>query len=129
MRMTPNHEANRHRMKDGLQGTNNSYGNNGAFVFRLKGAELRVIVSDGLGWDHVSVSLSDRCPTWEEMCHIKKVFFQGNEWVLQYHPAQDANVNCHEHCLHLWRPQAVDFPKPPAWMVGPDQRLAQSLRR
>jgi hypothetical protein len=38
--------------------------NNGAF--RVPGG-LRVIASDGEGWDHVSVSLPDRCPTWEEM--------------------------------------------------------------
>ena len=40
------------------------------------GATLRVLFSDGLGWDHVSVSLADRCPTWAEMCFIKDLFLR-----------------------------------------------------
>ena len=48
-------------------------GRNGAFVFTCPGSGeiLKVTCSDGAGWDHVSVSLSDRCPTWEEMAFIK----------------------------------------------------------
>ena len=37
-------------------------------------------------WEHVSVSLPDRCPTWEEMCFIKDLFWNSDECVVQYHP-------------------------------------------
>jgi len=80
---------------------------------------LQVIASDGGGWDHVSVSLPDRCPTWAEMCYVKQAFFQSKEWALQYHPASQDNINCHPYCLHLWRPQNIEIPQPPWWMVGP----------
>lgn len=84
--------------------------------------KLGVIVSDGEGWDHVSVSLSNRCPNWPEMCHIKSLFFRDDEVVVQYHPAKKDYVNFHPHCLHLWRWQGGEFPKPEMWMVGPNDR-------
>lgn len=79
---------------------------------------LRVIASWGEGWDHVSVSLPNRCPTWEEMCFIKDFFFHPNECVIQYHPAQEDYVNNHQFCLHMWRPQENEIPKPPKIFVG-----------
>lgn len=80
----------------------------GAFVFTKGNARLRVQASDGGGWDHVSVSLSTRTPTWEEMCYIKSLFFTDDEVVMQLHPAKENYVNNHQFCLHLWRPQPVD---------------------
>ncbi len=77
----------------------------GAFRFDRGNAKLAVIVSDGDKWDHVSVSLATRCPTWEEMCFIKKLFFKPEEAVMQLHPPATEYVNCHPYCLHLWRPQ------------------------
>ena len=88
-------------------------GLNGAFMIPRRGITLGVIISDGLGWDHVSVSLPDRCPTWEEMCYIKNLFFQSHETVIQYHPPQRQYVNNHKYCLHLWRPQQGKIPMPP----------------
>ncbi len=79
---------------------------------------FRIIVSWGGGWDHVSVSLIDRCPTWAEMCWIKGIFWNENESVIQYHPAKDEYVNCHEYCLHLWKPQNCVMPTPPIEFVG-----------
>jgi hypothetical protein len=78
----------------------------------------KIIVSDGLGWDHVSVTLSNnKIPTWLEMCWLKSLFFKDDETVIQYHPKQSDYVNAHKGCLHLWRPQQVDIPTPPIEFV------------
>lgn len=68
-------------------------------------ARLKVIFSDGGGWDHVSVSLKTRTPTWDEMCYVKDLFFDASECVMQLHPSKENYVNEHQFCLHLWRPQ------------------------
>src|SRR5215831_17435432 len=83
-------------------------GNNGVFLVPCGKVHLRVIASDGEGWDHVSVSLADRCPTWEEMCHVKELFFKTSEIAYQLHVPPDVYVNNHKFCLHLWRPQNRD---------------------
>ena len=79
---------------------------------------MRIIVSWGGGWDHVSVSLPDRCPTWQEMCAVKRMFWRDDEWVVQFHPAASEYVNNHPHCLHLWKPQDQAMPTPPSEFVG-----------
>jgi hypothetical protein len=79
---------------------------------------LRVIASHGMGWDHVSVSLPNRCPTWEEMSFIKHLFFKPDEVVMQLHVAQAAHINVHNYCLHLWRPHNAAIPLPDPIMVG-----------
>ena len=73
---------------------------------------------NGMGWDHVSVSFAMRCPTWEEMCEIKDIFFREDEACVQYHPAADEYINNHPYCLHIFRPQEKTLPTPPSWMVG-----------
>jgi len=78
---------------------------------------LRVIASWGEGWDHVSVSRSDMCPSWEQMCFAKDFFFLPNECVVQYHPPESSYVNNHPYCLHLWRPQNETIPTPPLLFV------------
>lgn len=85
---------------------------------------LQVIASNGLGWEHVSVSVCNvkRCPVWEEMCFIKGLFWTDQDWVVQYHPATKDYVNCHPYTLHLWSPQDKPFPKPPSYLVGPKGR-------
>lgn len=81
------------------------------------GMELKVIFSDGGGWDHVSVS-GRRCPNWQEMCFVKARFFEDEEEVVQFHPPRSEYVNVHPNCLHLWRDQVNGHPRPPMWMVG-----------
>lgn len=95
----------------------------GAYEVRCptSGMLLRVIASWGEGWDHVSVSLPNRVPSWDEMCFIKRVFFGPDEVVMQLHPAEQNYVNCHPNCLHLWKPHQGEIPMPPTWMVGPKQ--------
>lgn len=91
----------------------------GACVLKKGSAYLRVIFSSGLGWDHVSVSLTTRCPTWEEMAYVKRVFFEPEEAVMQLHPPESEYVNNYPYCLHLWRPQGgVAIPLPPSRLVG-----------
>jgi len=113
----------RFRIRNGCLGSDESEGNNGAFFipYDLPGERitLSVIVSDAAGWDHVSVSHPDRCPTWAEMCYVKRLFFRYDEWVVQYHPPPAENISAHDFCLHMWRPQRTDIVRPPSWMVGP----------
>lgn len=72
-----------------------------------------VIWSFGGGWDHVSVSYRNRCPTWDEMCKIKEIFFREDECCIEYHPDKKNYVNIHPYCLHIWKPQEADIPTPP----------------
>lgn len=79
---------------------------------------LRIIASAGAGWDHVSVSLPLRCPTWQEMEHVKRLFFEDHETAMQLHVPPTDHVNAHPNCLHLWRPHGVEIPRPPSYMVA-----------
>lgn len=81
------------------------------------GPRCVIIFSNGGGWDHVSVSMPDRCPTWDEMAWIKQQFFYPEECVVQYHPPESTYKNVHPYCLHLWRWQHGDFPMPPIGFV------------
>ena len=56
-------------------------------------------------------------PTWEEMCKIKGIFFGPDECCVEYHPAEKDYVNVHPYCLHIWRPQNAEIPKPPTIFV------------
>lgn len=99
-------------------GSDDSYGNNGCFIVPFHSTKFTVIASDGEGWEHISVSLPNRCPNWEEMCYMKKLFWGEDECVVQYHPAKSEYVNNHPNCLHLWRPINEKLPTPPAILVG-----------
>lgn len=70
-------------------------------------------------WEHVSVSTATRCPTWEEMCFVKSIFWEPEDVVMQLHPRESEYVNCHPYCLHLWRPVGVPIPTPPFITIGP----------
>jgi hypothetical protein len=116
------HVPERMRVTIGLMASSAAYGNNGAFmVSRLRQPPvLACIASDGEGWEHVSVSLPSRCPTWGEMALVKDLFWDPEDAVMQLHPPASQYVNCHPFCLHLWRPpEGRQIPLPPPWMVGP----------
>jgi hypothetical protein len=89
----------------------------GAYAVRMGKTILRVIASHGMGWDHVSVSLQHRCPTWEEMEYVKRLFFKNDELAMQLHVTPDQHINNHPFCLHMWRPHDKEIPLPPAIMV------------
>lgn len=112
------------RIKSGPLASDESYGCNGAFLIKSPFAVQRlcVIASDGMGWEHVSVSFGPqafRCPTWEEMCFVKDLFWDDDDCVIQYHPPKNENISFHNYCLHMWKPIGVDLPMPQKTMVGP----------
>ena len=108
----------KYRLTSGPLGSTPEYGNNGAFIFDLNGARIVAIASDQMGWEHVSISLTGRCPTWNEMCAVKAMFWSDDACVVQYHPPKSSYVNNHPYCLHLWRPTEQTLPMPPTFMVG-----------
>ena len=125
------HVPNKCRLNDGsVLSSTAANGNNGFFIvphFELKDHVFTVMASDGMGWEHASVSVRGktrqdweptRCPTWEEMCHIKSLFWDEDDCVIQYHPAKSEYVNRHQYVLHLWRPTQAVVPIPLKEMVG-----------
>ncbi|WP_404480019.1 hypothetical protein [Novosphingobium sp. BL-52-GroH] len=97
----------------------------GIFQVPIKSSKrpLRVIASagdapGGHGWDHVSVSLPGRCPTWAEMDEVKRLFFHPHEVAMQLHPEESEHISNHPYCLHIWRPVNAKIPMPPSILVG-----------
>lgn len=90
----------------------------GRFSVRVNGNNFFIVASDGMDWDHVSVSLRDRCPTWEELCIIKDIFFNAEETVVQFHPKKSEYVNNYPYCLHMWRYQKEEHLLPPSILTG-----------
>lgn len=107
------HVPEKYRVKTGSCGSDKSHGNNGAFQL----GRLNIVASDQEGWEHVSVSLTDRQPRWNEMCKIKDLFWDKEDCVIQYHPPESKYVNNHPYVLHMWRPTELVIPMPPIIMV------------
>jgi hypothetical protein len=85
---------------------------------RESGELLRCICSWGMGWEHVSVSKpAKEIPTWDQMNHVKNVFWADDEVVMQLHPAKENYINVHPGVLHLWKPIDQLIPTPPLSMV------------
>jgi hypothetical protein len=116
------HVPEQYRIRTGAMGSDESYGNNGQFLIKsLKLVKpLRVQASDGEGWEHVSVSLAERCPTWFEMCFVKDLFWGPDDLVVQFHPPKADYVDVHPYCLHLWRKVGTNAfcERPPKEMIG-----------
>jgi hypothetical protein len=130
MRHTPNLRIEHYRRIHPLLSESAAGENWGYFEIATLRGLLRVIASDGTqeaecGWEHVSVSLGSRTPTWEEMALVKQLFFHDDETVLQFHPKKSAYVNFMPHCLHLWRHRETAIELPPSYLVGPQNSLAQ----
>lgn len=93
------------------------------------GKDLAVVATDGdwrevglssdYAWEHVSVSLPNRCPNWPEMDYVKSIFWRDDETVMQLHVPRSEHRNLHETCLHLWRPLNAEIPRPPPDTVAP----------
>jgi hypothetical protein len=83
------------------------------------GVVLKVIASVGDGWDHVSVSVENRCPTWDEMEFVAKLFFKPDEVAIQLHVREKDHINNHPFVLHWWRPLSrfKSIPLPPKRLV------------
>lgn len=110
----------KHRVKKGALATTKKDGPNGLFKIRLKKVNdpFIIIASDGAGWEHVSVSLPNRCPTWEEMVYIKNQFWARDDCVIQFHPPESEYINNHPYCLHLWRQIGATIAMPDKSLVG-----------
>ncbi|CAM3772184.1 DUF7694 domain-containing protein [Vibrio vulnificus] len=115
----------KYRIKQGINGmmqSDETFGNNGLFI--IKSAKLKspltVIASDGADWEHVSVSLTHRTPTWEEMSFVKSLFWDDEDAVIQIHPPKSQYVNNHPYTLHLWRKLDTNafFEAPHSLLVG-----------
>jgi hypothetical protein len=89
----------------------------GAFKIPYQARDFYIVASHGGGWDHVSVSLENRCPSWKEISYIKKLFWDDEDCVVQFHPPQSRYKNLHPYCLHLWKPQFTELPMPPVEFV------------
>lgn len=74
-------------------------------------------------WQHVSVSLKNRCPNWAEMSYVKELFWGDDETVVQFHPKKTEYVNLAENCLHLWRNTMAAHELPPWILVGPKDHM------
>jgi hypothetical protein len=128
------HVPNQYRVRAGRFGSDDTAGNNGKFFVPNKicmrekvNPPLCCVASDGTepgapdiaqGWQHVSVSLPHRCPSWAEMDYIKCLFWDDTDAVMQLHPPRDVWVNNHPTCLHLWAPTRQDIPLPSPLLVG-----------
>lgn len=112
------HVPERLRVTHGALKSDASYGNNGAFTVTLKRGQTVNVVASDYFWEHVSVSRTDRCPSWEEMTQIKQMFWDAEDCVVQFHPPESEYVNNHQFTLHLWRQIGKEFPRPPAILVG-----------
>lgn len=99
-------------IKDGKDG----FG--GTFYDKKSRCNLNFIMSWGAGFEHCSVSMPTRCPSWEQMCAIKDAFWNDDEVCMQLHPAKKNYVNNHPYCLHIWKPINEKIPLPPTILVG-----------
>lgn len=122
------HVPHKFRIRSGQLKSDDSYGNNGAFTFVYGTTQYQVIASDGEGWEHASVSVlsfaikdrgkGNRCPTWDEMCIVKDMFWDEEDCVIQFHPPKSEYVNVHPHVLHLWRKCGENYETPPKEFIG-----------
>lgn len=103
---------------------------NGTFIIdKYRDGEFYlVIVTNGLGWDHVSVTLHKknganikRCPTYEEMLMVKEKIFNEEEVVFQLHPREEDYIDTHPYCLHLWKPNNCSMAVPPLYSLNNDE--------
>lgn len=113
------------RLLNGPYATPRNAGLYGAFTLPSPepGWTLMIIADNGAepeakGWEHVSVHArasekKHRTPTWKEMSFIKRIFWEPEDVVIQFHPKESEYVNTHPSVLHLWRNSTVEFPTPP----------------
>ncbi len=58
---------------------------------------------DGKRWVHLSISRSDRLPSWDELKECKDLFLGRDVLAVQVLPPASKHVNIHPYVLHLWR--------------------------
>jgi hypothetical protein len=113
-------EANR-LLKHPELATTEADGANGVFIFdhpKIDGYQLFCIVSDGAGWEHVSVTVATKIKGRKVERWVKDQFWNTDEAVMQLHPPAHLHVSTHPYCLHLWAPVGMPIPLPDPNMVG-----------
>lgn len=93
-------------------------GMGGRYYDKTTGKWLNFIFSYQLGWEHLSVSMPSKTPSWDQMCMMKDIFWREDEVCVEYHPKKSDYVNNHSHCLHIWKPTNVELATPPSILVG-----------
>lgn len=53
-------------------------------------------------WYHVSFSLKDKIPSYEQTLFVRKACFSGSAKVIQVFPPVEEHYSFHPNCLHLW---------------------------
>lgn len=92
-------------------------GNNGQFLVPFGLVKLRVQASDGEGWEHLSVSLPNRMPHFDEMMAVKRLFWDAEDVVVQYAPKESEYVNSHPYVLHWWACTIQGLMPRPHWLL------------
>jgi len=120
------------RVTEGEGATTSEAGMSGNFSFKLKDAIVQVsFAGDEIeGWEHAIAVCFDkpqsniisrltstkepepRCPTNEEIMHIKRLFWEDDEAVVEIFPAKGNKTPWHTIARHLWRRTYSDFPMP-----------------
>lgn len=90
----------------------------GKYYDKYSGKFLNFIFSYQMGWEHLSVSMPNKTPSWNQMCMMKNIFWNEDEACVEYHPKKEDYVNNHKHCLHIWKPTNEVLPLPPSILVG-----------
>lgn len=112
------------RVRVGLFASDPSWGPYGKFLVQGPcGAKLMIIANgadhpEADGFEHVSVSLLNRCPNWPEMSFVKNLFWKDSETVFEFHPSKATYVSNHPFCLHMWRDTLGDPRLPNPLLVG-----------
>ena len=91
----------------------------GQWFFRKDGLKAHASLrreADGKRWLHVSLSYSDKMPTYEDMKEVKTLFIGPKQVAYQLFVDDDKHVSWHDYCLHLWH--CVDGPVTPDFSRG-----------
>tara|TARA_Y100000310_G_scaffold343463_1_gene451203 strand:- start:1249 stop:1530 length:282 start_codon:yes stop_codon:yes gene_type:complete len=74
---------------------------------RSKATQLSLIISwaieqDNRRWCHLSIAREDVLPSYDDLCHVKRLFLGADAKAIQMFPPEAEHVNIHSYCLHLF---------------------------
>jgi hypothetical protein len=108
----PLQPANEFRIRHGRYASDDSYDSNGYFLIPFKSEYLLCLISDSGGWDHVNISLPHRTPNWDEIEHVRDMFFDAADTVVIFSPPRLFPFTSNPYHIHLWRKQGHRFELP-----------------
>jgi len=127
MKPEPNTRLDAYRRAHPTIGDSPAGANFGWFV----AGPLRILSSgsgNGGEWEHVSVSCATRCPTWDEMAWVARLFWEDSETLLMFRPPKSQYVNYHPYTLHWWKQTGAEVELPPTELIGPVGSRAKGVR-